>query len=73
MAGRGRTTFKKRQKEQLRLEKREQKAARKLARKASKEDGPGGPEIAEFEPLDLEPGELEAFDLEPQHSTPDQQ
>jgi hypothetical protein len=37
MAGRGRTTFQKRQKEQLRLERRQQKAARKLERKAAKQ------------------------------------
>jgi hypothetical protein len=36
MAGRGRTTFQKKQKEQLRLERRQQKAAKKLARKAEK-------------------------------------
>lgn len=34
MAGRGRTTFQKRQKEQKRLERRQAKAARKEARKA---------------------------------------
>ncbi|MGE5645692.1 MAG: hypothetical protein ACM336_07865 [Acidobacteriota bacterium] len=34
MAGRGRTSFQKRQKEQLRLERRQQKAARKQERKA---------------------------------------
>ncbi len=33
MAGRGRTTFQKRQKEQVRLERRQAKAARKEARK----------------------------------------
>jgi hypothetical protein len=65
MAGRGRTTFKKRQKEQIRLERREQKAARKLARKASREGEPGGPEIAELDPADV--------GLEPLESTPDQQ
>ncbi len=36
MAGRGRTSFQKRQKEQLRLERRQQKAAKKEARKAAK-------------------------------------
>lgn len=39
MAGRGRTTFQKRQKEQARLERRQQKAARKLERKAHKQSG----------------------------------
>ncbi len=34
MSGRGRSTFQKRQKEQVRLERRQQKAARKDARKA---------------------------------------
>jgi hypothetical protein len=37
MAGRGRTTFQKRLKEQMRLERRQQKAARKLERKAAKQ------------------------------------
>ncbi len=36
MAGRGRTTFQKRQKEQIRAERRQAKAARKQARKADK-------------------------------------
>ncbi len=36
MAGRGRSSFQKRQKEQTRLERRQQKAARKDARKAAK-------------------------------------
>ena len=40
MAGRGGTTFQKRQKEQLRLERRQQKAARKVERKAMKDDSP---------------------------------
>jgi hypothetical protein len=40
MAGRSKTTFKKRQKEQTRLERRQQKAARKLERKTLK-DSPG--------------------------------
>lgn len=39
MAGRGRTSFQKRQKEQLRLEKRQQKAARKQERKVNKDTG----------------------------------
>ena len=42
MAGRGRTSFQKRQKEQLRLERRQQKAAKKEARKAAKIESPGG-------------------------------
>ena len=37
MAGRGKTTFEKRRKEQVRLERREQKAARKLERKVLRE------------------------------------
>ena len=40
MAGRGRTSYQKRQKEQLRLEKRQQKAARKEARKSGALIGP---------------------------------
>ncbi|MGE5571317.1 MAG: hypothetical protein ACM3S5_19970 [Rhodospirillales bacterium] len=36
MAGRGRTSYQKRQKEQLRLERRQAKAARKQERKAQK-------------------------------------
>lgn len=39
MAGRGRTTYQKRQKEQLRLERRQAKAARKEERKSQKDDG----------------------------------
>jgi len=39
MAGRGRTSFQKRQKEQLRLERRPQKAARKQERKLNKDSG----------------------------------
>jgi len=42
MAGRGRTTFQKRQKEQVRLERRQQKAARRIERKAVKEGLPAG-------------------------------
>ncbi len=40
MSGRGKTTFKKRQKEQKRFERREQKAAKKLERKALKDGSP---------------------------------
>ena len=47
MAGRGRTTFKKRQKEQLRLERRQHKAAKRLERKALKDNPEPRPE---FEP-----------------------
>ncbi|HUS05950.1 MAG TPA: hypothetical protein VMZ52_06635 [Bryobacteraceae bacterium] len=47
MAGRGATTFQKRQKEQSRKEKREEKLARRLQRKE------GGPETAELRPSDL--------------------
>lgn len=39
MAGRGRASFQKRQKEQLRLERRQQKAARKEDRKTNKPEG----------------------------------
>jgi len=45
MAGRGRTTFQKRQKEQLRLERRQQKAAKRLERKAVKDAAPPGDEL----------------------------
>lgn len=38
MAGRGRTTYQKRQKEQLRLERRQAKAARKEERKSTQKD-----------------------------------
>ncbi|HWR53932.1 MAG TPA: hypothetical protein VN428_22665 [Bryobacteraceae bacterium] len=54
MAGRGRTSYQKRQKEQLRLEKRQQKAARKEARKAGTLLGPSDEEYQPDEPL---PGE----------------
>ncbi len=37
VAGRGKTTFQKRQKEQMRLERRQQKAAKRLERKALKD------------------------------------
>ncbi len=40
MAGRGRTSFQKKQKEQIRLERRQQKVAKKNARKADKEVNP---------------------------------
>ncbi len=66
MAGRGRTSFQKRQKEQLRLERRQQKAARKQERKTNKS---GEPEIAasdEFAPVDLEEDiVLTDLDLDP--------
>jgi len=52
MAGRGRTSFQKRQKEQARLERRQQKAARKLARKAAKQNQPDSTGASEeFEAL----------------------
>jgi hypothetical protein len=44
MAGRGRTTFQKKQKEQARAERRQAKAARKQLRKANKEAGIQEPE-----------------------------
>ena len=40
MAGRGRTSYQKRQKEQARLERRQRKAERRDARKAAAKDGP---------------------------------
>ncbi len=40
MAARGRTTFQKRQKEQMRLERRQQKIAKKIERKALKDGSP---------------------------------
>ena len=40
MAGRGRASFQKRQKEQLRLERRQQKVVRKEERKLNKEEEP---------------------------------
>lgn len=43
MAGRGRTTFQKKQKEQKRLERRQQKVARRIARKTEKDNSPAGP------------------------------
>jgi hypothetical protein len=46
MAGRGRASFQKRQKEQLRMEKRQQKAARKQDRVENPNKG-SGPEIAD--------------------------
>jgi hypothetical protein len=52
MAGRGRTTFKKRQKEQLRLERRQQKAAKRLERKALKDNPPSDPGYEPQEPED---------------------
>lgn len=56
MAGRGRASFQKRQKEQLRLERRQQKAARKEERKAHK----GEPETEDLDVLtgpEATPGE----------------
>jgi hypothetical protein len=51
MAGRGGTTFQKRQKEQLRLERRQQKAAKKIERKAApKDDSLGESEVQPQEP-----------------------
>lgn len=47
MAGRGATTFQKRQKEQMRKEKREEKLARRLEKK----DGDGLPDVESMEPL----------------------
>ena len=49
MAGRGATTFEKRQKEQNRKEKRQDKLARRQQRKEESAQRPGGPPI---EPLD---------------------
>lgn len=53
MAGRGRASFQKRQKEQLRMERRQQKAARKSERNTNKGEGPEIEEAPETdEPLD---------------------
>jgi hypothetical protein len=64
MAGRGRTSFQKRQKEQLRLERRQQKAAKKQERKTGEPES-DIMEIAEDEDngLTLKPGQ--EFDLDP--------
>ncbi|HVX67004.1 MAG TPA: hypothetical protein VHA11_10400 [Bryobacteraceae bacterium] len=51
MAGRGRASFQKRQKEQLRMEKRQQKAARRQDRKDNPNKG-NGPEIADQSELE---------------------
>jgi hypothetical protein len=53
MAGRGRTSFQKRQKEQLRLERRQQKAARKQERKAN--PGSESDDIGTVDDVDLAP------------------
>ncbi len=55
MAGRGRTTFQKRQKEQMRLERRQQKLARKIARKSEKE--PSTEQEPSTETLEYQPPE----------------
>jgi hypothetical protein len=61
MAGRGRTTFQKRQKEQMRLERRQQKAARKIERKAVKDETPGDDGIELLPPtLDAEGNVIES-------------
>jgi hypothetical protein len=54
MAGRGPQTFTKRQKEQSRKEKQQEKAAKRLQRKANKAAGIEEPEETE-NPLDAEP------------------
>ena len=65
MAGRGRTTYNKRLKEQKRLEKRQAKAARRDARKAAKGDSPPAPEFELLEsPLSEQP------EAEPEESQP---
>ncbi len=56
MAGRGRTSFQKRQKEQLRLERRQQKAAKKEARKAAKNSDSPIDDLGEPYNPELEPG-----------------
>ena len=58
MAGRGRTTFQKRQKEQVRLERRQQKAARRIERKAVKDNPPAGSDLQSEEVV---PGTTEEF------------
>lgn len=63
MAGRGRTTFQKRQKEQKRLERRQAKAARKEARKAGIEpESPAG-DLVMREDLTIEEAVNEALEL----------
>ena len=57
MAGRGRTSFQKRQKEQLRLEKRQQKAAQKAERKNDPNKGAETDIIEPFEDV----AELDRF------------
>ncbi len=52
MAGRGRTSYQKRQREQLRLERRQAKAARKQERKLQKEAGLDTSDIEENPYLD---------------------
>ncbi len=64
MAGRGRASFKKRQKEQIRLERRQEKAARKEERKAAKQALPPGHEQP------IEP--FEDFQPPPPDQAPDQ-
>jgi hypothetical protein len=49
MAGRGATTFEKRQKEQNRKEKRQDKLARRQQRKQESTDRPGGPPIEQID------------------------
>jgi hypothetical protein len=58
MAGSSRETFKKRQKELLRLEKQRDKAARRMARKSAKQgDGESPSETAETVPEETSGGE----------------
>ncbi len=64
MAGRGRTTFQKKQKEQARAERRQAKAARKQARKAAKAAGIEEPEESLEPETDLDV-EIEGESEEP--------
>lgn len=59
MAGRGATTFQKRQKEQQRKEKRAEKLARRQQRKMNPGQGPEIAEAEEFESLDTDPLDVE--------------
>jgi len=54
MSGRGRQTFKKRQKEQQRKERQQEKLAKRLQRK---HEGRTGPETEQQEPAAVETGE----------------
>ncbi len=63
MATRSRTSFQKRQKELLRMEKQREKAARRMQRKLAKESGA---------PADAEPGDEEQPESEDQPPDPEE-